>query len=209
MLAEKYRPRTFDQIIGQERAIRTLKWHLDTETPTGKVFLIFGPSGSGKTTLTECAARYWGVDDWDIRLVQSAECDVESLRQLDSESYVYGLGQGGRKCYVIDEIHTVTGRAHDRLLSLLEHLPKHVMVCGTTTELDWSDGTMRSRFAKVYTSKIRAEDVARYLEMVAANERLPIPEDPKWAEKLVKYNGLNIRDHLNELPDRLLAGMAA
>ena len=72
MLAEKYRPRTFDQIIGQERAIRTLKWNLDTETPTGKVFLIFGPSGSGKTTLAECSARYWGVDDWDIRLVQSA-----------------------------------------------------------------------------------------------------------------------------------------
>ena len=83
------------------------------------------------------------------------------------------------------------------------------MVCGTTTELDWSDGTMRSRFAKVYTSKIRAEDVARYLEKVAANERLPIPDDPKWAEKLVKYHGLNVRDHLNELPDRLLAGMAA
>jgi len=120
LLAEKYRPKTFDQIIGQDRVIRMLKRHLDDPGECGQPFLLTGPTGSGKTTLARCAARYWGASEYDIRLIQSSECDVDCLRAIDSEMYVHGWN--GRKAYIIDEVHTLTQRAKDRLLSMNERL---------------------------------------------------------------------------------------
>ena len=211
MLAEKYRPQTFDQIIGQDRIVRTMRWYLDTDNTTGHCFLVTGPSGSGKTAMAQCAARYWGVDDLDIAKIQSATCTAETLHELASAAWVYGRGKAGRKCYIIDEIHTVTGKAKDRLLSLLEDLPAHVMVIGTTTESDWTDGTLFSRFVRFDVAKVRSDEVARHLERIADAEGLPIPSDPKWADKLVKYApvGLNVRDLINQLPARLLMAEAA
>lgn len=205
MLAEKYRPYEFGQVIGQEKTIRALQWYLDAQTGAGKAFLLTGPSGSGKTTLAYCAARYWGVQDQDIRKIEAAEIDVDTLRQLASDCYVYGSGAQGRRAYILDEIHTTTARACDRLLSLLEGLPKHVLLVATTTEADWTGGILASRFTKLALQKINSADVARYLQMVAAAEKLPLPDDANWAEKLVKYGGLNLRDQLNQLPARLIA----
>ena len=208
MLAEKHRPKTFADVVGQERTVAALRWYLDqTERSNGLAFLLTGPSGSGKTTLAECAARAWGVLDFDIHRLESAECDVGTLRRVANDMYVHGAGRHGRKCYVIDEIHTVTGRAADRMLSLLEGLPDHVLLVATTTESDWTDGILLSRWVRLALAKVKAGDVAAHLERIAALEGLPIPSDPKWADKMVRYNGLNIRDQLNQLPARLLAGM--
>jgi DNA polymerase III delta prime subunit len=88
MLAEKYRPQTFDKVIGQDKVIRAMRHYLDNAT-SGMAFLLTGPSGSGKTTLAECAARYWGVADWDIHRIESAECDVAKLRELASNMLIY------------------------------------------------------------------------------------------------------------------------
>jgi DNA polymerase III gamma/tau subunit len=131
-LAQKYRPRTFDQVIGQERTIKGLKLYLDSPGDDGQAILLTGPTGSGKTTLAQCAARYWGAAEYDIHLIQSAECDVAALHELDSDMYVHGWN--GRKAYILDEVHTVTGRAKDRMLSLLEALPAHVLSIGLTAD---------------------------------------------------------------------------
>ena len=95
------------------------------------------------------------------------------------------------------------------MLSLLESLPKHVLLVGTTTETDWTDGILLSRWTRFDLAKVRSADVAEHLERIARGEGLPIPDDPKWAEKLVRYHGLNIRDQLNQLPARLLGGVSA
>lgn len=123
--------------------------------------------------------------------------------------HYYGSGKSGRKLYIIDEIHTVTGRAADRLLSLLEALPAHVLLIGTTTESGWTDGILLSRWVRFDLAKVRSSDVAALLKRIAKAEGLPIPDDPQWAAKLVKYHGLNIRDQLNQLPQRLLGGETA
>jgi len=205
MLAEKYRPRTFEQVIGQDRTITGMRWYLDNATG-GLALLLTGPSGSGKTTLAECAARYWGCTEFDIQRIESAQCDVTTLRDLDNSMHLYGAGRDGRKMYLIDEVHTITGRAADRMLSLLEGLPSHVLLVGTTTESNWTDGILLSRWIRFELAKVKSSDVAAYLEAIAQQERLPVPADPQWAAKLVKYHGLNIRDHLNQLPARLLSG---
>ena len=212
MLAERYRPKSFDEVIGQPKIIAALKWYIDqhgaTQSKSGLAALLTGPSGSGKTTLAECAARYWGCTDFDVHHVESAQCDVEALRKLAGNMRIYGAGRDGRKMYLIDEVHTITGRAADRMLSLLEELPAHVLMVGTTTESAWTDGILLSRWIRFDLQKVSSAAVACHLERVATNEGLPIPSDPKWAEKLVKYHGLNIRDQLNQLPARLLGGMA-
>ena len=137
MLAERYRPNSFEEVIGQEKTIAAMRWYLDQSAGncgSGLAMLLTGPSGSGKTTLAECAARYWGATDFDIHRVESAQCDVSALRDLADSARIYGAGRGGRKMYLIDEVHTITGRAADRMLSLLEELPAHVLLIGTTTE---------------------------------------------------------------------------
>ena len=208
MLAEKYRPKSFEQVIGQDRVVTAMKWYMDQLNTSGMSFLFTGPSGSGKTTLAECAAHYWGCNEFDIHKVESAQADVDTLRKLSNDMHVYGTGKHGHKCYVIDEVHTITGRAADRMLSLLESLPSHVLIVGTTTETDWTDGILLSRWVRFDLQKVKSTDVADYLHWVADAEALPIPADPKWADKLVKYHGLNIRDQLNQLPARLLGGMS-
>jgi DNA polymerase III subunit gamma/tau len=213
MLAERYRPKSFENVIGQNKVIAALKWYIDqhsaSNNQSGLAMLLTGPSGSGKTTMAECAARYWGCTEFDIHRVESAQCDVEALRNLSGNMRIYGNGRDGRKMYLIDEVHTVTGRAADRMLSLLEELPAHVLVVGTTTEAGWTDGILLSRWIRFDLQKVNSAEVARHLEKIAEAERLPIPADPKWAEKLVKYHGLNIRDQLNQLPKNLLLSEAA
>ncbi|MBE7456554.1 MAG: Flp pilus assembly complex ATPase component TadA [Planctomycetia bacterium] len=206
MLAEKYRPTTFDEVVGQNRIVAQMKWYLDQPNASGHAFLLTGPSGSGKTTLAYCAGQYWGIDDFDIVKVESAECDVSRLRELYEHLPYYGVGGKGRKLYMLDEIHTLTGRAADRLLSLLEALPRHVLFIGTTTEESWASPVLLSRFVRFDLSKPRSKDIAAHLESIAAREGLPLPEDGAWAEKLVKYHGLNLRDLVNQLPARLMNG---
>jgi DNA polymerase-3 subunit gamma/tau len=212
VLAEKYRPKTFGEVIGQDRTIAGLRYHLDQpRDKSGLAFLLTGPSGSGKTTLAECMAEYWGIPEFGRHRIESAECDVQALRDLASDMYIYGPGNGGRKMYLIDEIHTVTGRAADRLLSLLESLPKHVLLVGTTTESDWAAVTLFSRLVRFNLQKPNSGLISAHLQRVAESEGLPMPEDPAaWFAKYVKYSptGLNVRDLLNQLPAALFGGMA-
>jgi len=203
MLAEKYRPKDFSEVIGQSKIVKTLQWTLNQSNPIGPVVLLSGPSGSGKTTLAYCAARYWGCSEWDIRKIESAEADISALREISQNMWLCGAGHRGRKCYIIDEIHTITGRAQDRLLSLFEELRPHCLLVGTTTESEWAGPTLFSRFTRLSLAKPSSAEVSAYIETIAQKEGLPIPTDTRWAEKMVKYNGLNIRDLLNQLPSRL------
>ena len=65
MLAEKYRPNTFDAVVGQDKVVGAMRWYLDADHADGLCFLLTGPSGSGKTTLAECTGEYWGCSEWD------------------------------------------------------------------------------------------------------------------------------------------------
>jgi DNA polymerase III gamma/tau subunit len=73
MLAEKYRPKSFAEVVGHAKTIAALKWYLDSPADkSGRAFLLTGPSGIGKTTLARCLARYWDVTDHNFIPIESA-----------------------------------------------------------------------------------------------------------------------------------------
>lgn len=131
MLYEKYRPQTFEQVIGQEKAIRQIQL-AGRMGFGGKAFWISGPSGTGKTTLARIIARQI-ADDFCIEEYDSADkLTAEELRKIDNEIGMYGWGRGGR-AIVVNEAHGLRAQIVRQLLGLLERLPSHVCVIFTTT----------------------------------------------------------------------------
>jgi len=131
MLYEKYRPQTFEEVIGQDKAIRQIRLAGRTGFG-GKAFWISGPSGTGKTTLARIIARQI-ADDFCIEEYDSADkLTAEELRKIDDQIAMYGWGRGGR-AIVVNEAHGLRAPIVRQLLGLLERLPSHVCMIFTTT----------------------------------------------------------------------------
>jgi len=131
MLYEKYRPQTFAEVLGQDKAIRQIQLAGKTGFG-GKAFWISGPSGAGKTTLARIIARQI-ADDFCIEEYDSADkLTAEELRKIDDQIGMYGWGKGGR-AYIVNESHGLRASIVRQLLGLLERIPSHVVIIFTTT----------------------------------------------------------------------------
>jgi len=130
-LYERYRPQTFEQVLGQDKAIRQIRLAGRTGFG-GKAFWVSGPSGVGKTTLGRIIARQI-ADDFCIEEYDSADkLTAEELRKIDNEIGMYGWGRGGR-AIIVNEAHGLRAPIVRQLLGLLERLPSHVVMIFTTT----------------------------------------------------------------------------
>jgi replication-associated recombination protein RarA len=130
-LYERYRPTTFEQVIGQDKAIRQIRLAGKTGFG-GKAFWISGPSGTGKTTLARIIARQI-ADDFCVEEYDSADkLTAEELRKIDDQIGMYGWGRGGR-AIIVNEAHGLRAPIVRQLLGLLERLPSHVCIIFTTT----------------------------------------------------------------------------
>jgi len=133
MLYEKYRPRTFDAVKGQSKAVNKLKRIL-SKTSGGKAFWLSGATGTGKTTLARIVAAQ-GADDFYIAEYDSADnVSAAVLGDIERSMQLFSSGKGGR-AYIINEAHGLRKPIIRRLLGILERLPSHVVFIFTTTKI--------------------------------------------------------------------------
>ena len=176
MLHETYRPTTFEDFIGQGKAIRRLRRIIDRPTFNGDAFWIAGPSGTGKTTLARIVARRF-CDDLDIIELDGEACTVDAVRKA-SEAMHYSTLSGGFRCWVVNEAQAMTSRAVQAWLTVLDKLPSRTVVLFTTTEdsadlFGQYDGPFRSRCKTVaFTNQGLAPLFARRAREIAQAEGL-------------------------------------
>lgn len=214
MLSERYRPKTWEAFVGQP-AIDEIKeacgdsWLFEG---CGERWLFESDSiaGCGKTSAAYVTARALGCSDFAIERIDSRSATIADFRALESTMRLYGWAGNGRRCFIIDEIQHLNKDCMRMLLGLLESLPNHVLVIGTTTSTTWADDVdgLYSRWRRFRFRKPDAKAIAEHLENIARELSLPIPDGFRFLSYVQgKYdgrsNGNNLRDLIDGLPDTL------
>ena len=214
MLSERYRPKTWDDFVGQPVIDEIREACGDSWLFEGCgerwLFESDGIAGCGKTSAAYVAARALGCSDFAIERIDSRACTVADFRELAQTMQFYGWGGNARRCYVVDEVQHLNRECHKMLLGLLENLPQHVIVIGTTTSVTWADDVdgLFSRWRRFRFRKPSAPAIAEHLERIAADIGVPIPEGFRMLYYVQgKYvdtvSANNIRARIDELPGAL------
>jgi DNA polymerase-3 subunit gamma/tau len=197
VLARKYRPRTFAELVGQEHVVRTLSNSI-SEGRLAHAFLFVGPRGIGKTSTARILAKAlncpkgpkadFNPDD-DIckeieegRSLDVLEIDGASNRGIESikelrESVPYAPARGKFKIYIIDEVHMLTTEAVNALLKTLEEPPAHVKFIFATTEVQKLPATILSRCQRFDLRRIPDPLICSHLQKIAEAEKIKISDE--------------------------------
>src|SRR5580765_424050 len=116
-LFERFRPRTWSDVVGQDKAVTMLK----RVSAGGKAFLFAGPSGSGKTTLGRLVADSI-AEPWHIEEIDAQDCTLDYLRGVESAMAYKGMGAKIGKAWIVNECHSLRYTVLTRFLTLLEAL---------------------------------------------------------------------------------------
>ena len=178
-LFEKYRPRTFDDVLGQDKAIARIKTVL-AKGWGGRAWWITGESGTGKTTLARIIAAQGADAFCTDEMDHARELTVLRVRELERTLHLYGWGKGWR-AIIINEAHGLRRDVVECFLNLLERLPEHACILFTTTKAgrdklfdDMDDaGPLLSRCLNIeLTSRGLADLFAQRVQAIAQAEGL-------------------------------------
>jgi len=129
-----HRPKTLDDMIGNEAAIESLNSVLSREKDVPPSFFFTGLPGGGKTTLARIIKEHLNISDMDFYEYNAANTrGIDTIRQIANNCVLAPMG-GDRKLYLLDEVHMQTGYALQAILKLLEEPPKHVYFALCTSE---------------------------------------------------------------------------
>ena len=171
MLITKYRPKTFDEFIGNSVAVKALKKVLDSGN-IPHAFLISGPSGCGKTTLARIIKQAVECDDAAfVELNGSSERGIDVIRNIVS-SLSYAPISGKSKVVFIDEAHQLTKEAQEALLKSTEDPPAHTYWIFCTTEPQNIRAALSRRLFKVNIPPLNNDESLGLLKRVIAGEGL-------------------------------------
>ena len=136
-LYERYRPRRWEDVIGQDKAVATVRRVIERPTFDGGAFYIFGPSGTGKTTIAQLIGAQF-ADDFGVEELDGDACTVDAVRELGQNIRINRIGNTWR-VIIVNEAHAMTPRAVQAWLTLLERcereITKRVFVFTSTEEL--------------------------------------------------------------------------
>jgi len=196
-LFEEYRPKSWADFIGQDKAIRSIRAIVERAGFDRGCFLFTGPSGSGKTSAAFVLARSLGVHPLHVDTVVARGCTLDSLKTLEDEAH-YAPMTGWGKLYLIDECHTVSSAGKDYLLGLAERLPARRIIVGTSTEPSGGfDETLFSRLFRVAFAKPHSAAIEAHLRRVGAELGFD-PPDFNW-RRFVQERHNNVRLCLADL----------
>lgn len=177
-LHAKYRPRTFDEVIGQDHVINSLK--VVVQDRQSRAFYFVGPAGVGKTTLARILANAFAggkATAANIDEISAADhTGADDMRDVVRRSLYKAIGASPIKTIILDEAHRLSGNAWDVLLKPTEEPPAHVywMIC--TTNEGKIPTTIKTRFLRYELKPVPEELLAELLVRVADAEGLDTPD---------------------------------
>src|SRR6478609_1854902 len=198
VIARKWRPQRFDDVVGQQAVTRTLRNAL-TSGRLAQAFVFAGPRGVGKTTTARILARALncvkgptavpcGECDACIEIAQGRDIDVLEIdaatnTQVEKvrEIIIEGLGimpvRNRFKVFIIDEVHQLSSHSFNALLKSIEEPPPHAVFMMATTELDKIPETILSRSQVYEFRNISTKDIATKLREIVEKEEIAVGDD--------------------------------
>lgn len=217
VIARKYRPQSFQEIVGQKHITQTLNNALKNNRIPHAI-LFTGPRGTGKTSSARILAKALrcpnsttdnhgallpcNVCDSCIEIAESRSVDVieidgasnngvDSIREL-RETVGYMPSTGKFKIFIIDEVHMLSGSAFNALLKTLEEPPDHIIFIMATTEVHKIPQTILSRCQRFDFRRIGLKEISELLAAICTNEKIEFEKEALWL--LAKQGDGSMRD---------------
>jgi len=204
VFARKYRPQTFDDVVGQEHITRTLKNAIQ-QNRLAHAYLFVGPRGTGKTssarilamalnclssdkpTISPCGRcdscrEIAGGNSLDVLEFDAASnTQVDKVREIIIDNVKYMPARGRYKVYLVDEVHMLSAGSFNALLKTLEEPPQHVKFLFATTDVQKLPATILSRCQRFDLKRIGAPVIAGHLKHIAAQEGVALSDEAALA----------------------------
>jgi DNA polymerase-3 subunit gamma/tau len=197
-LYRKYRPKEWDQVVGQDHVVQTLKNAIAGDR-VAHAYLFAGSRGTGKTTLARLLAKAVNCLNPDPAKRPDNECEnckavndnrfmdlieidaasnngVEDVREL-RDKINFAPSQGKYKVYIVDEVHMMSGGAFNALLKTLEEPPPHAIFVLATTEIHKIPATVLSRCQRHEFRRVAVDEIVRQLKLIAKEEKIQADDD--------------------------------
>ncbi len=196
VIARKWRPQTFDDVVGQDHVVRTLK-NAIARNRIAHAYLFVGPRGTGKTSMARIFAKALNVTggpkaDFDpndpiaqsiaegscldvIEIDGASNNSVDNIRDL-RDQVQYAPAQGKYKVYIIDEVHQLSASAFNALLKTLEEPPPHIKFIFATTDVQKVLPTIISRCQRFDLKPIPAELIVQRLKKIAQADKIKVSD---------------------------------